>query len=222
MSDFVIPEKKRIILGNLIRQKREESSYGLNQLATDLEITSSLLSKLENGLTKKINPFLLKKVGNALNIDYKELYKIVDYLSEEDFDQSNIDLDHTVDIDCQIPVYESVSAGTGGIEYGELIEHIQIPHLKNCTEVFGVKVKGDSMEYTIPNGATIIVKKDVEVMEKEIGVFIVNNEPFVKRLKKDKNYLMLLSDNIDYDPILVTEHDELFIVGKVLQVMYSL
>lgn len=89
MSDFIIDESKRIILGELIRKNRIEKGLGLNQMALKIDLTKSLLSKLENGQTQKVNPFLLKKVAHALKMDYKILYKIVGYLDEEDLSEKN-------------------------------------------------------------------------------------------------------------------------------------
>lgn len=85
MNKYIVNQEKREKLGQYIKRIREEKGLGLNQLAIKIEIVSSLLSKLENGLTQKISPFLLKKISEGLKIDYKELYKIIGYLDEEDF-----------------------------------------------------------------------------------------------------------------------------------------
>lgn len=225
MNDYVVPENKRLELASFLKTEREKRDLGMNQFCLKADIQSSQYSKLEKGKLAKLNPYLIQKIADGLRIDYKVLYKMIGYLREEDFqpqEPSNIDLNEAEDAGYKIPVYESVSAGTGGIEYGELLEWINIPALKNGTEVFGVKVKGDSMEYTIPNGATILVKKDVEIGDKEVGVFIVNNESYVKRFRKGDKFLTLTSDNRDYDPIIVTKNDEFFAVGKVVEVMYKL
>ncbi|SJZ95605.1 hypothetical protein SAMN02745174_02070 [Cetobacterium ceti] len=88
MNDYIVPEKNRIKLGKYLKDKREINGFGLNQLAIKVDVVSSLLSRLENGKVLKINPFLLKKIAEGLRIDYKELYKIVGYLNEEDFEKN--------------------------------------------------------------------------------------------------------------------------------------
>lgn len=128
-----------------------------------------------------------------------------------------------VELDYRIPVYSKVYAGPNGtLEYGELIEHINIPSLRNGTEVIGIKVDGDSMEKTIPEGATILVKKDVEVNDRDIGVFILNNTPYVKRFRKTESEAYLISDNNTYLPIAITKNDEFYIVGKVVEYICKL
>ena len=87
MNKYIVDEKKRKELGEYLKKVRETKGLGLNQLALKIETTSSLISKLENGLTQKISPFLLQEISEGLKIDYKELYKIIDYLDENDFNE---------------------------------------------------------------------------------------------------------------------------------------
>lgn len=90
MNIYVIEESARKELGNYIKDRREAKTVGLNQLVMKIGVVNSLISKLENGITQKISPFLLIKVAQGLGIDYKELYKIVGYLSEEDFKEAEV------------------------------------------------------------------------------------------------------------------------------------
>lgn len=88
MNDYVVPEEIRKKLGKYLKNAREINNFGLNQLAIKVDVVSSLLSRLENGKVLKINPFLLKKISEGLRIDYKELYKIVGYLDDNDFNEN--------------------------------------------------------------------------------------------------------------------------------------
>lgn len=85
MNKYVINLEKRLKLGNLIKNIRENNNLGMNQLATKINVTTSLIHRIENGQTQKISPFLLQEISRGLRIDYKELYKIVGYLEEKDF-----------------------------------------------------------------------------------------------------------------------------------------
>ena len=49
---------------------------------------------------------------------------------------------------------------------------IILPYPKTSGRDIAIKVSGDSMEDTIPDGAIIVVKKDVMVEVGEIGVFL--------------------------------------------------
>ena len=221
MALYEIDEDKRIALADYLNDIRNRRGLGHSQLALKAGIDGAVLHKMLYGTVKKANPFHLQALAKALKIDYKVLYQIIGYLdSDEGTPEDKLTI---VELEQEIPVYSRVFAGPNGtLEFGEVIEYITIPSLRNGTEVIGIKVDGDSMEHTIPNGATVLVKKDVEVNDKDVGVFVHNNTPYVKRLRRDKNQVFLMSDNNAYLPIVVSEGDEFFIVGKVVEVMYKL
>lgn len=83
-NDYIISEKIRVELANFVKKEREKTNLGLNQISIKADVASSIWSRLENAKLSKINPFLLQKVGKALNIDYKELYKIVGFLDKNE------------------------------------------------------------------------------------------------------------------------------------------
>ncbi len=58
----------------------------------------------------------------------------------------------------------------------------------------------------------------MSIENSEIGIFVLNNDAFCKRLHidYDKEIVELISDNPDYRPIVVTKNDNLFTMGKVL------
>lgn len=66
-------EKFVVHLGEMIRQKRDEKGFTLQQLADMMQIEKSNLIRLEKGRT---NPTIktLKSVADSLNIPLKELF----------------------------------------------------------------------------------------------------------------------------------------------------
>ena len=214
MNKYVVNEKYRLKLGEFIRKIREQKNLGLNQLAVKISVTSSLLSKLENGSIQKISPFLLKELAEGLKIDYKELYKIIGYLDQNDcLPEENIDLDSGFK---QIPLYSSISAGLGieDLESND-IEFMTVPDIKQFSgDVIAIRVSGDSMQYTIENHTIVFIRKDVEVANKKIGAFIHNNKAMLKRYLIGEKQVFLRSDNRDYPDIEVKENDEFKIVGR--------
>ncbi len=209
-----IEEKKLRELANVLKNTRLKKELTIRELADKSDIIiASEVSMLENAKRKKPDPLVLKAFANALELNYLDLYKILGYYDGHD-------ILTPVNLDSKVPVYNCVFAGGNGhLEFGELIEYISTSHLKNIEGVFGIKVKGDSMSPTIPEDSTILIRKDSEVNEGKIGVFILNNEPLLKRYKKQGEYILLISDNKDYEPIIVNKHDEFFIVGKVFQML---
>lgn len=207
-----ISEELRVKLGNYIEELRRKKDYGFNQLALKSGVNVKSLNEIIYGKSKKVNPFHLQKIAKALNVDYKEFYRIVGYLDEEKKDiAGNIDLN----VDYQkVPVYSSISAGYGACE-SEIIDYIALPVVKDFSgDIFGIKVFGDSMEYTIENHSIVFIKKGVEVPNKKIGAFLLNNQALLKRYFVTENGVFLRSDNREYPDIKVEEHDDFIIVGR--------
>ncbi len=213
-----VTQEERTALANYINNIREHRRLGHNQLSVLAKIDASALHKILHGTVKKVNPFHLQAIAKALRIDYNILYKIVGYL-----ERSSEDKLVSLELEEDIPVYSKVHVGvSGNLEYGEILEYITIPRLGNGSEIIGIKVDGNSMDRTIPDGATILVKKDVELLNNEIGVFVYQNNPIVKKIQEKDGVTILLSDNCSYDPIIILDREEYSVVGKVVEVMYKL
>ena len=207
-----IEEKLRIKLGNYIEELREKRGYTFNQLALKSGVNVKSLNEIKFGKSKKVNPFHLQKIAKALNIDYKELYRIVGYLDEEKKEiVGNIDLDLEYK---KVPLYGSISAGYGACE-SDVIDYIALPMVNAFSgDVFAVRVNGDSMEHTIENHSIVFIKRDSEVANKKIGAFLLNNEALLKRYYITDNGVFLRSDNREYPDIRVKDHDDFIIVGR--------
>lgn len=81
---------------------------------------------------------------------------------------------------------------------------------------FGIRISGDSMEPTIPDGSIVWVRKTPEIDNGQIGVFMINDSAVCKRFHKDETAMLLESDNKKYPPIPIKEFDRLGLVGRVL------
>nr|DAN14437.1 MAG TPA: Repressor protein CI [Caudoviricetes sp.] len=204
---------------DIIKKRREELGLSQEELADKLGYKSrSSINKIELGLSDI--PFSkIPLFAKALEIEPEILMGWEKNKKQED---SNIDM-NTVNTDyIMIPLYESISAGYGASN-SEFIEMIPVFGLKkNGTSYFAVKVEGDSMEPKIPNGSTIIIKKDIQIESGEIGAFNLNDENFVKQKKVVKDRLILHSFNLAYDDKLVGEFDDYKEYGKVVKVMIDL
>ena len=211
---------------------RNEKNITQSQLAEELDISPSAIGMYEQG-RRKPSYELLEEICDYFNVDMdylmgrsdiKNRYQAglkYDWESKKE-EKSNIDMD-TINTDyIMIPLYESISAGYGASN-SEFIEMIPVFGLKkNGTTYFAVKVEGDSMEPKIPDGSTIIIKKDIVIENGEIGAFNLNDENFVKQKKTIKDKLVLHSFNLAYDDKVVNEYDEFKEYGKVVKVMIDL
>lgn len=88
--------------------------------------------------------------------------------------------------------------------------------IDNPTATFFVRVAGDSMEGAkIFDGDILVVDRSLQAKTGSIVVAAVYGELVVKRLKKTSAGLALVSENAEYQPILVENTEECFIWGVV-------
>jgi phage repressor protein C with HTH and peptisase S24 domain len=75
------------------------------------------------------------------------------------------------------------------------------------------------MEPTIKDGYAVMVKREVEVANNDIGIFIHEGEALVKRYKCFDGKCYLYSDNQNYPPREIRKSDEFKVCGKVIWIM---
>jgi toxin-antitoxin system, antitoxin component, xre family len=202
-----------------IRNRRKELKMTQDELAklTGYNDRSSI-AKIE---AKKADLSQSKIIAFAEALKVNTSY-LMDGEVKEIEEKSNINMNNIETDFMMIPLYESISAGYGASN-SEFIKMIPVFGLKkNGTTYFAVKVEGDSMEPKIPNGSTIIIKKDIAIEVGEIGAFNLNDENFVKQKKLVKDKLILHSFNLAYEDKVVNEFDDFIEYGKVVKVMIDL
>lgn len=129
-----------------------------------------------------------------------------------------------VELDDQyaIPLLGRVVAGIPIEEQEDLEGYIYISY-RPKEEYFAVRVHGDSMiNAGIPDKCILVVHKQECAENGEIVVAMLNKEQTVKRFKIIGGNIFLMPENSNYDPIPVTEKDELIILGKVVEVRFTL
>ena len=89
--------------------------------------------------------------------------------------------------------------------------------VENPTATFFVRVSGDSMEGAkIFDGDILVIDRSLEVKEGLIVVAAVYGELVIKRLQKTSTGLALVSENDNYQPILIDDTEGCFIWGVVI------
>ena len=94
---------------------------------------------------------------------------------------------------------------------------------KNPLATFYIKVKGNSMiNAGISDKDILIVDRSLEPQNNKIAVCFIDGEFTVKRIKTEDDCLYLMPENTNYQPIKVTEENELVIWGMVTYVIKSM
>ena len=109
---------------------------------------------------------------------------------------------------------QPVSAGTG-VYLGDGSQTItrEVPNTEETRKAdFILRVSGDSMEPKYSDGDRLLIKRQHDVNIGEEGIFILNNEGFVKKREADR----LVSLNPAYEDILFHDEDNIECKGKVI------
>ena len=120
-----------------------------------------------------------------------------------------------------IPVLGRVAAGIPLTAAEYIIDTEEISQAMAADgEYFGLQVKGDSMEPKISNGDVVIVRKQSDADDGDLVIALVNgDDAVVKRLKKYKDGIALVSSNPIYEPMFFSrseiEEKPVEIIGKV-------
>jgi len=91
-------------------------------------------------------------------------------------------------------------------------------------QLFFLKTKGDSMVPTVPVDSYVLIRKQENVEDGEIAAVKVNGdeEATLKRVKRQGDIVMLVADNKEYDPYIITEDNPATIIGKAVKISIDL
>lgn len=117
-----------------------------------------------------------------------------------------------------IPFYLiPASAGTGCWLYDDTpADWVTVPKTDITSSAdFLLEVRGDSMQPKFFDGDKVLVKKSASITEGEIGVFVLNNEAYIKKMGRGE----LISLNNNYNNIPLNEYDSVSCAGKVIGIL---
>lgn len=127
------------------------------------------------------------------------------------------------DSDMQIPyINEGVSAGfpSPANDFLETTIDLNKELSENPLATFYIKVKGNSMiDAGINDKDVLVVDRSLEPQNNKIAICCIDGEFTVKRIQVEKDCLYLMPENPNYEPIKVTEENQLIIWGMVTYVI---
>lgn len=196
--------------GEKIRNIREDHDILQQELADATGINVSVLNRIEKG-RRPVRDDELLAIAKCLNVSTDTLL-------------GNVVVGNGESKGVQIPVLGRVIAGIPIDTIQEVIGYEEIPKEMAATgEFFALKVKGRSMEPRILEGDVVIVRKQDDVESGDIAIVLINgNDATVKRVKKQKDGITLIANNISvYEPHYYS-NDEITqlpvrILGKVVE-----
>ena len=204
-------------LANNIRYYRKLNKLTQADLANKLDVAPTAISAWEVGRNKPLMD-KIEQMSTLFNV------KKSDLLGDEIDTPTNLVPINRASI-VNIPILGTIKCGqpilaeeniTGYRE--ELSDRLPSGNL------FYLKSQGDSMLPTIPEGSLVLIREQPTVEYGEVAAVLVNGdtEATLKRVKKQGDIVMLIADNPDYPPYIITDDNPARIIGKAVQVSVDL
>ncbi|MDA9305252.1 translesion error-prone DNA polymerase V autoproteolytic subunit [Flavobacteriaceae bacterium] len=120
---------------------------------------------------------------------------------------------------------EGISAGfpSPADDFKELRISIDQEVVRNEEATFYARVAGESMQGAgLDDGDLLVIDRSLEPVDNKIAICFIDGEFTVKRLKVTQDEILLIPENPKYQPIKITEENELIIWGVVTYVVKKL
>ncbi|EOD4323492.1 XRE family transcriptional regulator [Staphylococcus aureus] len=234
-------KERNIIIAKNIRKFLNDSNMSQKKLAELINIKPSTLSDYLN-LRSNPSHGVIQRIADVFEVgksDIDTTYKddnditsiynkltpprqenVLNYANEQ-LEEQNSKGDNVVDINSYkqektpVNVNGCVSAGVGERLYDETLftEMVKGPI---PTHDLALKVNGDSMEPMFKDGEIIFVEKTHNIKNGQIGIFIIEEEAYVKKVFVEDDRLTLVSLNKDYDDLHFYRNESVRLIGKVI------
>lgn len=194
------------MLCDVLKRLRKHKNITQAELAEYLKISQSAVGMYESG----------KRMP-----DYDTMIAIADYY--------NVDIDYlyerTKKVPQHIPILGYVAAGIPIEAITDIIDYEEIDAnmVRDGSEYFGLKIKGDSMEPMISNTDYVIVKRQPDCDSGDIAIVCVNgDEATCKRVMKQPNGILLVPINPSYETVFYSNREIEKIPIKILGIVVEL
>lgn len=198
-------------LGKYLKNVRNLKGLSLREVNKLTDISYSHLNMIENG-KRNVTPALLKNLAKLYNLDYIDLYEKAGYIDLiEDEHRTKYKIDILGNPITEIPLLGTVKAGYDYMAEENWEDMIDVDKnlIKDGSEYFALKVKGDSMLPVLVEDDIVIIKKQDDFENGDIVVAIINgDESTIKKGKKSDNSILLQPLNTNYEPLIFT-YDEM-------------
>lgn len=184
-----------------IVEKKTSLKMSKAELARRIGVTKQYIGQIKNSpLPSKYIPLLEQNLG----IEIKQ---------EKDAD--------CVEIDYYPDIY--ASCGTGCIVFDESKQKLTIakntiPYYSANEKYFVVTCKGSSMSPILEDDDKAIIQQwqGEQIIDDRIYLFSYNSELFIKRLVKNLDQIVVISENKTFENRIVTKKDEFRIIGQIV------
>ena len=204
-------------LANNIRYYRKLNKLTQADLANKLDVAPTAISAWEVGRNKPLMD-KIEQMSTLFNV------KKSDLLGDEIDTPTNLVPISRASI-VNIPILGTIKCGQPILAEDNITGYREeLSDRLPSGNLFYLKSQGDSMVPTIPEGSLVLIREQPTVEYGEVAAVLVNGdtEATLKRVKKQGDIVMLIADNPDYPPYVITDDNPARIIGKAVQVSVDL
>ena len=106
------------------------------------------------------------------------------------------------------------SAGTGNLLDEENFEEVEVTDPVPAAADFGVHVSGDSMEPRFHDGELVWIEQTYHLNTGDIGLFFLDGMTYIKKYVANASGTFLVSLNVKYKPLEVSEYSNFKVFGR--------
>ncbi len=205
-------------ISDYLNGKYEAKQDKVFELAKVLNVNEAWLMGFDISKNRKIQNNDITSIYNKLTPPRQN--NVLNYANSQ-LDEQNSKGDNIVDINSYkqdktpVNVNGCVSAGVGERLHDETLftEMVKAPVPPHD---LALKVNGDSMEPMFKDGEIIFVEKTHNIKNGQIGIFIIEEEAYVKKVFVEDDRLTLVSLNKKYRDLHFYRNESVRLVGKVI------
>lgn len=192
-----------------IKTRRQELGISVEELADRINKNKATIYRYEKGDIGKVPYDILEPLSEALDVS-------IGYLlgSEDTFENRPLpeNLKPITKVN-RIPIVGSIVAGKPILATENIDSYLLLGQEYKAD--FALSIRGDSMiDAGINDGDLALIIKDKPVTNGDIYAVLVDGEATLKKVYKNDDYLTLQPCNSKYEPIMVKEKDDPYIIGK--------
>ena len=208
-------------VGNRLYKARINSGYTLEFVGSKIGVHKSTISRWEKGETEKIKLPIIESLAKIYNVNPSWLAGINDNPTIQKSFKVESNVFPSPDMVIKIPVVGKISAGMPLLAVENIVSYAYAPssQIKQGYTYFYLTVQGDSMNLKFHEGDIILVQKQSDLENDEIGVILINGEATVKKYKNENGLIILqpMSTNPEHQvQIYNPKEKDIDIIGKVI------
>ena len=184
----------------------------IGEVIPDLNVTKASVSGWKKGSVPRKEKIIT--IADYFNVTTDYLMGEEDYIPTEAPNSSPYGYKSGL-----LPVIGVASAGKGVFADQDIIEWMEAPSDCCNEDHFWVRIVGASMEPDIFSGDYVLVRRQEELDNGNIGLFVIADEGFCKKYRHEEGFTELISSNPSFPPMRFENgsQNSIRIIGRIIR-----